>query len=108
MLNYVKIYTKDDKFVKQFNNTFSEMEEYIKIFKPKVVLDRENLKQINGTINIINSLIPDQSRLNFILKFFYFLQIRKCNKRYSIRYKKHKCTKKCINTVIYEISTKNK
>ena len=75
MLNYAKICTKDDKFVKEFNNTFSELEEYIKIFKPNVVLDRENLKQINDTINIINSLIPDQTRLNFILKCFTFFKL---------------------------------
>ena len=56
---------------------FTEIENYINTFKPKVSLERDNICQINNIANIINNIskIPDQSRFNYYLKCSTFLNI---------------------------------
>ena len=55
----------------------TEMKTYIDTFKPKVFLEREDLNQIHDIVNIINEIseLPDQTRLNYVLKCFTFFHI---------------------------------
>ena len=68
--------SRNFNFLESYDDMFTEMENYINTFKPKVFLEREDLNQIHDTVNIINEIskLPDQSRLNYVLKcipFFY-------------------------------------
>ena len=63
-------------FLESYDDMFKEMEKYINTFKPKVFLERKDLNQIHGIVDIINKIskLPNQSRLNYNLKcstFFY-------------------------------------
>ena len=65
-------------FLELYDDIFTEMENYINTFKPKVFLEREDLNQINDIVNIINKIskLPDQSRINYDLKCYTFLIIK--------------------------------
>ena len=63
--------------LEMYDDMFIEMENCINTFKPKVFLDRENLSQIFDIVKIINEIskLPDQTRLNYILKCEPFFDI---------------------------------
>ena len=69
---------KDDIRSFNFDDMFTEMENYINTYKPKVFLKREDINQICDIVNIINEIsnLPDQSRINYKLKCYDFLRIR--------------------------------
>ena len=76
-------------FLESYDDMFTEMENYINTFKPKVFLEREDLNQINDIVNIINKIskLPDQSRLNYVLKcipFFYIEMLMGYYKKYLL------------------------
>ena len=83
---YMRIleYTKDylvkimDFNTLEFDDMIKEMEVYINTLKPKVFLNREDLDKINDIVIIINKIskLPDQSRLNYVLKCITFLRIK--------------------------------
>ena len=60
-----------------FNDMFTEMENYIKTIKPKVLLNTENLNKIKDIIKIINKIskLPDQSRINYETDCSYFINL---------------------------------
>ena len=64
---------------------FTEMENYVNTFKPKVFLEREDLNQIHDIVDIINEIseLPDQSRLNYVLKCIPFFHIKILMKHYK-------------------------
>ena len=64
-------------FLELYDDMFTEMKTYIDTFKPKVFLEREDLNQIHDIVNIINEIseLPDQTRLNYVLKCFTFFHI---------------------------------
>ena len=64
--------------LEMYDDMFIEMENCINTFKPKVFLDRENLSQIFDIVKIINEIskLPDQTRLNYVLKCKPFLLIK--------------------------------
>ena len=64
-------------FLESYDDMFKEMENYVNTFKPKVFLEREDLNQIHDTVIIINEIskLPNQSRLNYVLKCFTFFHI---------------------------------
>ena len=68
----------NERNLRMYDDMFIEMEDYINTFKPKVFIDRENLKQIYNIIQIINEIskLPDQTRLNYVLKCKPFLLIK--------------------------------
>ena len=61
-------------FLESYDDMFTEMENYINTFKPKVFLERENLNQVVDVVNVINKIseLPDQSRINYDLKCYTF------------------------------------
>ena len=63
--------------LEMYDDMITEMENYINTFKPKVILDRENFRQIYDIVKIINEIskLPDQTRLNYILKCEPFFDI---------------------------------
>ena len=65
-------------FLDSYDDMFKEMENYINTYKPKVLLDREDLDKINDIVYIINKIskLPDQSRFNYYLKCQTFLKIK--------------------------------
>ena len=69
---------KNFDFLELYDDMFTEMENYLNTFKPKVFLEREDLNQINDIVNIINKIskLPDQSRINYDLKCYTFLNIK--------------------------------
>ena len=68
----------DERNLGMYDDMFIEMEHYINTFKPKVFIDRENLRQIYDIIKIINEIskLPDQTRLNYVLKCKPFFLIK--------------------------------
>ena len=64
--------------LEMYDDMITEMENYINTFKPKVILDRENFRQIYDIVKIINEIskLPDQTRLNYVLKCKPFLLIK--------------------------------
>ena len=79
ILRNVKDYLKLSNFSSlEYDDMIKEMENYINTFKPKVFLKREDLYQIYEIVYIINKIskLPDQTRLNYILKCQTFLHIK--------------------------------
>ena len=62
----------------KFDDMFTEMENYINTYKPKVFLKREDFNQICDIVHIINEIsnLPDQSRINYEKKCYDFLRIK--------------------------------
>ena len=76
-------------FLESYDDMFTKMENYINTFKPKVFLERENLKQIYDIVNIINEIseLPNKSRLNYVLKcipFFHIEMLMEDYKKYLL------------------------
>ena len=72
---------KKDLKTLEFDDMIKEMENYIKTYKPKVLLDREDLNKINDNVNIINKIskITVESRLNYVLKCLTFFKYKRKN-----------------------------
>ena len=68
-------------FLETYDDMFTEMENYVNTFKPKVFLERENFNQIFDIVNIINEIrkLPDQSRINYAFKCIPFFSYTNVN-----------------------------
>ena len=66
------------KFLDLYDEMFKEMEKYVNTFIPKVLLEKVDLDKIYKLVLFINeiSVLPDQTRLNYVLKCKTFFRIQ--------------------------------
>ena len=77
LLNHIKSETINNPFIEYFDNTFKEIKNDIETFKPKVFLERENLRSVCDIVSGINEMskLPDQNRINYVMKCNTYFRI---------------------------------